>query len=87
MSNTELIFKFMTPDLATILANAGSAGIVGMMFIAYLYFDSKKKGKTLIIKDDQRRNDTKEVATELKQENKNEDERLVRTETLFSRAL
>ena len=71
-------------DLATIFANAGSAGIVGAMFISYLYFDSKKKRQTLVIKDDERADGTKEVATELRQENKAEDERLVRSEVMFT---
>jgi len=37
----------MSEEIYQILANAGSAGIVGLMFIAYLYFDSKKKNSNL----------------------------------------
>ena len=73
----------MTPDILSILANAGSAGIVGLMFIAYLYFDSKKKRQTLIIKDDERKDDTDHVSAELKRENYEEGKRIDRVDTLF----
>ena len=73
----------MTPDILSILANAGSAGIVGLMFIAYLYFDSKKKRQTLVIKDDQRKGDADHVAGELRRENYEEGKRIDRVDTLF----
>jgi len=31
--------------VGTVFSQAGSAAIVGLMFIAYLYFDNKKKSK------------------------------------------
>lgn len=55
----------MAQEIYTILANAGSAAIVGVMFIVYLYYDSKKKSQTLVIKDDERKEGTDEVAREL----------------------
>lgn len=55
----------MAGEIYTILANAGSAAIVGLMFIVYLYYDSKKKSQTLIIKDNERKDGTDEVAREL----------------------
>ena len=55
----------MEADILTILTQAGSSGIVGLMFIAYLYFNSKKKADTLVIKDDDRNHDTDEVAQKL----------------------
>lgn len=73
----------MTPDILSILANAGSAGIVGLMFLAYLYFDSKKKRQTLIIKDDERKSSADDVAGELKRENYEEGKRIDRVDTLF----
>jgi ribonuclease HII len=58
----------MEIDFLTILTQAGSAGIVGAMFIAYMYFDSKKKRETLVIKDTERKTDTDEVARQLNNE-------------------
>lgn len=55
----------MQEEIYTILANAGSAAIVGLMFMVYLYYDSKKKSQTLVIKDDERKEGTDEVAREL----------------------
>ncbi len=52
-------------DIEQILIQAGSSGLIGLMFLAFLYFDSKKKRETLVIKDEDRKDDTDEVAREL----------------------
>ena len=51
--------------LSQIILQSGSSAIVGLMFISYLYFQSKKKADTLIIKDDDRKHDTDDVANKL----------------------
>ena len=73
----------MTLDIYTILANAGSAGIVGLMFIAYLYFQNKSVKDRLIAGDKEKKDERGTVAKDLLTENKIEDERLTRSEVKY----
>jgi len=73
----------MEQTVLTILSQAGTSGIVALIVIAYMYFDSKKKSQSLIVKDDQRSDKTEDVAFELKKENEKENERLYRVEFMF----
>ena len=52
-------------DLTQILLQNGISSLFVVVIIAYLYFNSKKKAETLIVKDDERKEGTDEVAREL----------------------
>jgi hypothetical protein len=60
-------------DFTQILMNAGSAGLVAVLFLAFMWFDSKKKATTLVVKDDERKDDTDMVAEKVREsDNKQE---------------
>ena len=56
----------MESEVIQFFLDLGKQSILAVVVIAYIYFDSKKKRQTLVIKDDERKVDTTEVATELK---------------------
>jgi hypothetical protein len=73
----------MEKEVFTILSQAGTAGIMGLIIIVYFYFKDKDEARKLIKKDNQRSNKTEEVAEDLREENKIEEKRLIKVETLF----
>jgi hypothetical protein len=54
-----------TIDLTQILLQNGISSLFVVVIIAYLYFQSKKKAETLVIKDEGRKEDTDKVARDL----------------------
>lgn len=69
-----------TIDLTQILLQAGISGLMAIVIIAYWYFDSKKKREALVIKDDEKKDGTDEMAREL---NSHQEVRLAKVETLY----
>jgi hypothetical protein len=64
-------------DFTQILLQNGISSLFVIVIIAYLYFQSKKKAETLIIKDDNRKDDTDEVAKDLSKTTHQQDLNLV----------
>jgi hypothetical protein len=60
-------------DFTQILLQNGISSLFVVVIIAYLYFNSKKKAETLVIRDEDRKDDTDEVAKDLSKTNNQQD--------------